>query len=256
MAEMGRPKKSSTEHIKNIIDEYVSFTGGTVLLNASKIAEYADKNLGIKNFKYYDINRNPEAKKYVEDLNKEISKGEDKKITSSVTNFSHIDVQSYLSMNKEQLGKALANLNTEREDMADSNTKLLKENIALKDSLRTKNIEIKKLNDLVNATVKGSTENMDEFKRTINEQREIISRLKQTIKQFDDANHLLWDKEAKIIMKHAGVFDNDGVTVNPKRIITDIEKSMIPVVKDANTLESGKVSEKICSTFMDRLRKI
>lgn len=253
---MGRPKKNSIEHIKNVIDDYVSFTGGNVLLNASKIAEYAENKIGMKNFKYYDITRNPETKKYIEDLNNAISKGKAKKLTAAITNFTHINVQLYLSMNKEQLGKALTNLNAEREEMADSNTKLLKENITLIDSLRAKGIEIKKLNDLVNATVKGSVEDMDELNRTINEQREIITRLKQTIKQFDDTNHLLWDKEAEIIMKHTGVFDNDGVGVNPKRIITDIEGSIIPVVKDANTLGAGKVSEKISSKFMDRLRGI
>jgi len=256
MTEMGRPKKRSTEDIKTVIDDYLSFTRGTVLLSASKIAEYADKKLGIKKFKYYDITRNLEAKKYVEDLNKEISRGEEKKITSAVTTFTQISVQAYQSMNKAELGQALTNLNTLMEDMADSNTKLLKANLVLKDSVREKDIEIKKLKDLVDETAKNSTKSMEELKRAINEQREIINRLKQSVKQTDDVIHLLWDKEAEIIMKHTGTFENDGVETNPKRMITDIEESIIPVAIDANKLDSGKESEKISNKLMERLKRI
>lgn len=48
---MGRPKAYATEEIKNIIDSYLAYTGGTILLNASKIAKYAIDELELPNFK-------------------------------------------------------------------------------------------------------------------------------------------------------------------------------------------------------------
>lgn len=253
---MGRPKHYSTKDIKDVIDDYVSFTGGTVLLNASKIAEHAVKILGLKNFRYYVINRNSETKKYVEDLNKEISKDKGKKLTSAVTAFTQIDIKAYQSMNKTELGQALKNRNTLIEDMADSNTNLLQENLALKDSVRAKDIDIKRLNDLVDETAQNSAKVMEESKITINEQRETINKLIQSVKKSDEAIRLLWEKEAEDLMKHTGIFENDGVVTNPKRTITDIEESIISIAKDAKKLDSGKESEKISNKFMDRLRKI
>jgi hypothetical protein len=252
MAEMGRPKKCLTKDIKSVIDDYVSFTGGTVLLNASKIAEYAETKLGIKNFKYYDITRNTETKRYVDDLNREIAKGEEKKLTSAVTTVTQINVQAYQSMSKAELGQALTNLNTLMEDMADSNTKLLREKLLLRDTIRERDIEIKKLNDTVNQTVQNSAICVADLKRTINEQREAIVRLTQSVKLKDDTLHLLWDKEAETILKQTGVFENGGVEINPQRNVTDIEESTVSVVNDAKKIESETISNK----FMERLRKI
>lgn len=253
---MGRPKHYTYEDIKNVIDMYVSYTGGTVLLKASKIAEYAEKKLGLIKFKYYTINRNSDAVEYKEKLNKEISGIAEKKLTSAVTTFTQINVKLYQSMSKEELGKALMNINTLMEDMVDSNTILLKENLGLKDTVRENDIEIKKLNNIVNELVNKSTESMEKLKNKITEQSEIINKLTQSVKQSDHIMHLLWDKEVETIMKHTGVFENDGEEINPKRIITDIKESIVHVAKDANKLELGSESEKISYKFIERLNNI
>ena len=41
MKKNGRPRNFETTEIKEIIDEYVLYTQATVILNASRIAEYA-----------------------------------------------------------------------------------------------------------------------------------------------------------------------------------------------------------------------
>lgn len=253
---MGRPKNYSTADIKNIIDMYISFTGGTVLLSASKIAGYAEKNLGLSSFKYYVINRNPETKKYIEDLNRNICDVAEKKITLAATSFTQIDVQKYKTMNKDELGIALANINTLLEDMVDSNTRLLKENIALKNVIREKELEIKKINDTVRKSALNSDESLKQLQNENDKQRKIINTLKQSEKQSSDIIHLLWDKEAEIIMKKTGVFINDGGESNPKRTITDIDDNVFSIIKDANTLECTNESENLHKKFMQRLKNI
>ncbi|WP_088187862.1 hypothetical protein [Desulfosporosinus sp. FKA] len=257
MAEMGRPKHYSTKDIMNVIDMYVSFTGGTVLLNSSKIAEYARTKLGLIYFKYYVINRNSEAKEYLKDINEAISSNSEKQLTSAVTTFTQINIQSYQSMTKEQLGRALANLNTLMEDMADSNTKLLKQSLALKELVREKDIELKRFEELYNQMSQNSDENMEGLKNKVNEQREIINKLTQSVKQSDDVVHLLWDKEAEVVMKYSGVFENDEEEIiNSKRIMTDIQESISHVTKDAHKIHSSKDSEKISKRFMERLNNL
>lgn len=66
----GRPKDYTA---KNVIDMYVSFTGGTVPLKASIIAEYAENELGLTKFKYYTIKRNFDTSQYMKELNEKIS---------------------------------------------------------------------------------------------------------------------------------------------------------------------------------------
>lgn len=251
MADIGRPRKYSTSDVRKIIDEYVAFTGGTVLLDASKVARYAERNLDLKMFKYYDITRNVEIKKYIGDLNSAIVAKEEKRITSSATAVTQIDVMAYLSMNKVELKQALININVLIEDIADSNTKLLKEVIILQDRIRGQDIQIKKQSDMLSQANKDAEKRMESLKKTIREQRAIVESLARSVKVRDNTLHLLWDKESELVLKQMGLLENNDQRTDSKNIMDVAQKTDL-VIDDAHAIGLDKVS----FAFMEKLKKI
>jgi len=240
---MGRPKAYATEEIKNIIDSYVAYTGGTVLLNASKIAKYANDELELPNFKYYVINRDREAKDYLESLNARITGLFNKKLPITKSVFTQLDINSYLSMKKDDLKVALINLNALLEDMSDANTELIKENLKLKTRVQEKDTEIRRMNKEVAEKYTEYQKHMDVFKEMLDEQKQKTQELTLKLKQQDDLTHMLWDKEAENILKKIGIFEDDGVEINKERVISDVNTDVIEIVKGTfPNFEDDKIS--------------
>ncbi|MFC6648331.1 hypothetical protein [Paenibacillus rhizoplanae] len=243
---MGRPKAYATDEIKNIIDTYLAYTGGTILLNASKIAKYANDELNIASFKYYVINRDPEAKSYLEELNARITGLSTKKIPIRKSVFTQIDIQGYLSMKKNDLKVALNNLNILLEDMSDANTELIKENIKFKTRVQEKDTELRRINAINTEKHTEYQKLIYSFKETIDEQRQVIQELSIKVKQQNDLTHLLWDKEAEKILKESGVFEDDGVELSKARVISDADTDIMEVVKGTlPNVEDEKISYKL-----------
>ncbi|MCK8489249.1 hypothetical protein M0651_18920 [Paenibacillus sp. MBLB2552] len=240
---MGRPKAYATEEIKNIIDSYLAYTGGTVFLNASKIAKYANDELDLPNFKYYVINRDPEAKEYLEGLNARITGLSNKKIPITKTVFTQIDINSYLSMKKDDLKVALNNLNVLLEDMSNANTELIKENLKLKTRAQEKDTEIRRMNKENTEKYTEYQNAMVAYKELLDDQKQKIQELTIKVKQQDDLTHILWDREAENILKKNGVFEDDGVELSQDRVISDADADIIEVVKDTfPKVEDDKIS--------------
>ncbi len=66
---LGRKERFTTEKLSSIIDSY--FTNNKVYgqVKATKIAEYAEKELGYEGIKYYHFNRNLDIKSIIDDAN-------------------------------------------------------------------------------------------------------------------------------------------------------------------------------------------
>ncbi len=254
--EMGRPKNYTTEEIKNVIDSYIAHTGGTVLLNATKVAKYANEELELHNFKYYVINRNQETKQYLEDLNNRIIGTSDKKLSISKSVFTQIDVNSYLSMKKEDLKVALQNLNVFMEDMANINTELIKENVKLKTRIQEKDTEIRRLKEQILEANNGFNKELFNSKEKVDEQKQKLQYLSIRVRQQEDLLHMLWDREAENILMQKGVFENDGVELNKNRVISDVDADITKVAKGLNDIFSNIDDDKISDKFMDRLKNI
>lgn len=250
---MGRPKAYATEEIKNIIDSYLAFTGGMVLLNASKIAKYANDELELPNFKYYVINRDPAAKEYLEGLNLRITGVSNRKVPITKSIFTQIDINNYLSMKKDDLKVALNNLNVLLEDLSNANTELIKENLKIRTRAQEKDSEIRRMNKEITEKYTEYQKVMVEYKGLLDEQKQKIQELTKKIKQQDDLTHILWDREAENILKKNGIFKDDSVELNKDRVITDIDADIIEVVKD--TLPNIG-DDKISYEFINRIRNL
>lgn len=66
---VGRKERFSTEKLSSIIDSYFANNKVYGQVNATQIAEYAEKSLGYEGIKYYHFNRNPEIKSIIDDSN-------------------------------------------------------------------------------------------------------------------------------------------------------------------------------------------
>jgi hypothetical protein len=252
MNKMGRPKAYATEEIKNIIDSYLACTGGTVLLNASKIAKYANDELEVPNFKYYVINRDLEAKEYLEGLNARITGLSNKKISITKSVFTQIDISSYLSMKKDDLKIALNNLNVLLEDMSTANTELIKENLKLKTRVQEKDTEIRRMNKEMTEKHAENQKGMDDLKEMLTEQKQTIQKLTIKVKRQNDLTHMLWDREAENILKKNGVFEDDGVELSEDKVISDVDTDIIKVIKDTSpSVEDDKISYELINRIKD-----
>ncbi|QOX63877.1 hypothetical protein FRZ06_11305 [Anoxybacterium hadale] len=246
--DMGRPKNYTTEEIKNVIDCYVTYTGGTVLLNASQIARYANSELGLANFKYYVVNRNSQVKKYLKDLNERITGTSDAKLSFSKSVFTQIDANKYLSMKKDDLKVALNNLNILLENMANMNTELIKENVKLKNRTQEKDTEIRRLNSEISNTYNECSKSISNSKEKTDCQKQKIQELVKKAKQQEDLLHILWDREAETILKQNGIFEDDGTGLNKNRIIDEV-KNVAGIISSTN-------DNKISYELINRLKNI
>lgn len=221
MSNMGRPKSFSTEDIINVIKLYYYHTNGSTLLNASQIAKFAQKELGLVCFAYYTIKRNENANQFMEDLNEKIKDSCFGKQEDSNIYFKSIDIQSYLGMTKEQLKEALINLNTALEATSDKYADILKNTYKMKRELA----ELEK----------NSKEIQEEMKNTIErlqmEKKELLARLfaeEEKRENLEQNVKLAWDKEAETILAKTGELINETVEKNTESaVITSPHENII-----------------------------
>lgn len=247
MAKMGRPKNYTTDEIKEIIDEYVVFTQGLVIINASRVAEYARDRKGIKKFQYYVINRNEECKQYIEELNARIRENPGASHNGAITSFQPIDIDAYTKMSTDKLKIALNNLNTFMEKMADNNYEIQKQKEELRCLLDKKNLEIISLKDELDRYKCNEMNCNEEQKAMIEDLKKQIKILSKEKESRDVALKLLWNEEGENILKEEGVFEKDGKMPDPEKTIMDADESIGKVIKNVKTLDNS---------FMERLRKL
>lgn len=236
MAKVGRPTNYRTEDIIEIINQYIRYTEGTVLLNASKIANYATKELRLDNFKYYVINRNKEAKEYLDNMNEKIKSNLTKGKSEGIALFRTLDIEAILKLNSQKLAKVLQNINTQIEQLNDKYADVVNENIKLKtlSNNKTVNDRIKNLEEEIKK-LKIKNKELEEENR---EQKAKYDRLYESVMNA-------WETEAETVLKKVGVFVDDSSSMDDNAIIESTTENIISIDRTLTKKE-----------FMNKLEKL
>ncbi|WP_410496332.1 hypothetical protein QTL86_02015 [Cellulosilyticum sp. ST5] len=232
MNNVGRPKKYTTQELKDIIDNYVANTKGLYKINATKVANYGVEVLGFKDLKYYIFNRNMEVKQYIKNMN-QLTQGEHE-ISLGDTVFNSLDIQAYCKLSSSDLTIALKNLNQYIYNVINSNTKILNENKRLKEEIL--NYSLKQLSDQKNRSEKEIllASEKESLKRDIEIIKNDLGKIKSEKKKLETAIEILWEQEATNILKRLGLLtlENDReiesklIVDSVKEDISKIEKSL------------------------------
>ena len=236
MAKVGRPTNYRTEDIIEIINQYIRYTEGTVLLNASKIANYATKELRLDNFKYYVINRNKEAKEYLDNMNEKIKSNLTKGKSEGIALFRTLDIEAILKLNSQKLATVLQNINTQIEQLNDKYVDVVNENIKLKtlSNNKTVNDRIKNLEEEIKK-LKIKNKELEEVNR---EQKAKYDRLYESVMNA-------WETEAETVLKKVGVFIDDSSSMDDNAIIESTTENIISIDRTLTKKE-----------FMNKLEKL
>ena len=236
MAKVGRPTNYRTEDIIEIINQYIRYTEGTVLLNASKIANYATKELRLDNFKYYVINRNKEAKEYLDNMNEKIKSNLTKGKSEGIALFRTLDIEAILKLNSQKLATVLQNINTQIEQLNDKYADVVNENIKLKtlSNNKTVNDRIKNLEEEIKK-LKIKNKELEEVNR---EQKAKYDRLYESVMNA-------WETEAETVLKKVGVFIDDSSSMDDNAIIESTTENIISIDRTLTKKE-----------FMNKLEKL
>lgn len=236
MAKVGRPTNYRTEDIIEIINQYIRYTEGTVLLNASKIANYATKELRLDNFKYYVINRNKEAKAYLDDMNEKIKSNLTEGKSERTALFRTLDIEAILELNSQKLATVLQNINTQIEQLNNKYADVVNENIKLKtlSNNKTVNDRIKNLEEEIRK-LKIKNKELEDVNR---EQKAKYDRLYESVMNA-------WETEAETVLKKVGVFVDDGSSMDDNAIIESTTEDIISIDRSLTKKE-----------FMNKLEKL
>lgn len=238
---IGRPNSYQTDEIKLIIDQYVRYTEGKSFISASKVAKFAAEELGFNdNFKYYVIQRNPETKQYLEEINERIKNYTITKVGTSVAVFKTIDIEALINMTPKQLRAGLLNLNTLIEDTSDKHAKVIKENMGLSRQIASLKMEAvgykKEVDELI-----------EKVKSREDELTAVIKKQKAEIEALESIFHMVWDKETETLLKKQKIFLDDGTEINKNKTITDPTFNLTKIV---NIAEIKKNESKSSTTEM------
>ena len=221
----GRPNIYQTDDIKLIIDQYVRYTEGKSLISASKVAKFAVDELHLSdNFKYYVIQRNPETKQYLEEINERIKNFAIANRDAPVAVFKTLDIEAMMNMSPNKLRVGLQNLNTMIEDTSDKYAKVIQENIKLSRLCVSLKTEIGEYKKELDEFIKKANKREDELTGIIEKQKEEVIELKSIM-------HIAWDKEAETILKKEKIFVDDGTEIDRKKTITDPTFNLIKTVE-------------------------
>ena len=236
MAKVGRPTNYRTEDIIEIINQYIRYTEGTVLLNASKIANYATKELRLDNFKYYVINRNKEAKEYLDNMNEKIKSNLTKGKSEGIALFRTLDIEAILKLNSQKLATVLQNINTQIEQLNDKYADVVNENIKLKtlSNNKTVNDRIKNLEEEIKK-LKIKNKELEEVNR---EQKAKYDRLYESVMNA-------WETEAETVVKKVGVFIDDSSSMDDNAIIESTTENIISIDRTLTKKEFINKLEKL-----------
>lgn len=236
MAKVGRPTNYRTEDIIEIINQYIRYTEGTVLLNASKIANYAIKELRLDNFKYYVINRNKEAKEYLDNMNEKIKSNLTEGKSEGTALFRTLDIEAILKLNSQKLATVLQNINTQIEQLNDKYADVVNENIKLKtlSNNKTVNDRIKNLEEEIKK-LKIKNKELEEVNR---EQKAKYDRLYESVMNA-------WETEAETVLKKVGVFIDDSSSMDDNAIIESTTENIISIDRSLTKKEFINKLEKL-----------
>ena len=236
MAKVRRPTNYRTEDIIEIINQYIRYTEGTVLLNASKIANYATKELRLDNFKYYVINRNKEAKEYLDNMNEKIKSNLTKGKSEGIALFRTLDIEAILKLNSQKLATVLQNINTQIEQLNDKYADVVNENIKLKtlSNNKTVNDRIKNLEEEIKK-LKIKNKELEEVNR---EQKAKYDRLYESVMNA-------WETEAETVLKKVGVFIDDSSSMDDNAIIESTTENIISIDRTLTKKEFINKLEKL-----------
>lgn len=238
MSKKGRPSNFSLQEIKDIIDEYVTYTQATVVLNASRVAEYAQQKKGKINFQNYHISRNKEAKEYMNELNSRIKENPAASRCVAITTFEPINIDKYLEKSKEQLGKSLTILNTFMQQLTDNNTELVKQKDEYKRLLDKKAIEIVNLQEKIRELENKQKNIIQFYEEKEEELKRRIKTMEKNNSDMEDIVKLLWDEEAESLLKKQHIFEEDNITINENRVVTDLNDDLDIIKKESRKLEN------------------
>lgn len=238
---IGRPNSYQTDEIKLIIDQYVRYSEGKSLISASKVAKFATEELDFDdNFKYYVIQRNPEAKRYLEEINERIKNCTISKGGTLVAIFKTLDIEAMMNMTPKQLRAGLLNLNTLIEDTSDKHTKVIQENMGLSRQIASLKMEAvgykKEVDELI-----------EKVKSREDELTAVIKKQKAEIEALESIFHMVWDKETETLLKKQKIFLDDGTEINKNKTITDPTFNLTKIV---NIIEIKKNESKSTATEM------
>lgn len=227
MSKRGRPVNFNIDEIKQIINEYVRFTNGQTLITASSVADYASNKLHIKNFKYYVINRNAEAKEYLNGINEKIKtvNKEEGYIEKSIYN--PIDVSAYIKKNPEEQKIMLMNINKQIEYMSDKYADIIKDNVSLR-------CEIKESKEAYKRMCEEYEEKIIKLKNNLKDTEENLQNTKKHLIMIEENAHLIWDNEAEKILVDTRIIEGDECKPNKKMCITDIESNVHSITEKAH----------------------
>lgn len=244
----GRPKNYETSEIKEIIDEYVMYTQGTVIINSSRVAEYAQNKKGMVGFKYYHINRNEEAREYMNLLNSRIKENPAALRSKAITTYEPIDISKYMNKTKEQLKKSLVNLNTFIEQLTNNNTELVKQKDEYKRLLDKKAIEIVQLQEQIRGLEKTKKELIEMYETREGHLKQKVKNLEKTNIDMSELMKILWEDEAEAILRNNHIFENNGQGIDPNKTITSLDDNFEKVKRESKKLED-KYKNKLKGLF-------
>lgn len=213
MANTGRPLSYKTEDIKEIINQYIRFTDGRVLLNASKVADYAQRELHLSNFKYYVINRNAETKQYLSDMNNKIKSVLTGDKSTNISVFRSIDVEALISLPKDKLIVALNGVNIQIESMTDKYADIIKENMLLRSQIADLTSELHKKD-------KEHQKEVEALNEKLQKKKQQLSDLSKKYIDTLECVHIAWDHEAETVLKKIGIFKDDTIEDTSSAVIT------------------------------------
>lgn len=200
--ERGRPKKLSTQILKDIVKAYaISNKNMPILIKTTALAKYGQEH-GY-DVKYYNFSRNEEIKKYIDDYNELLRKKHLKVATGSITPiYSTLDVQKFLAINntRKKLEKALREFDNVNANLVERYGKLESDFIKTKEENITLKSEIIKLNNQIrdyDIIKKSEIKNIKDEKKSV---EDINKKLRRKISIYE---YFLKDKFLDVISQQA-----------------------------------------------------
>lgn len=204
---MGRPLKYSTEYILLVMQQYMDYYDIATEVSASQIARFAQEHLGLSDFRHYTITRNPDATERLKLYNSKVmgKKG----MSKGATIWRSIDINAFLLMDKDNLRRALENLETVWESIADKQTNLIKENMSLAKKVKDSQDELDKKTQEVDSL-------QSEIIKLHRNNNELVKRIRTIEKKVTAA----WGVEAEAILSTEISADNMLDAIQQGRVIS------------------------------------
>jgi myosin heavy subunit len=156
----------------------------------------------------------------------------------AITTFEPINIDKYLEKSKEQLSKSLTILNTFMQQLTDNNTELVKQKDEYKRLLDKKAIEIVNLQEKIRELENKQKNIIQFYEEKEEELKRRIKTMEKNNSDMEDIVKLLWDEEAESLLKKQHIFEEDNITINENRVVTDLNDDLDIIKKESRKLEN------------------